>query len=357
MKQVNVGLEDNGYPILIKQSLLAEIGPELKHRNIGNKFIIISDEYVANLYAQDLIASCQGAGLDIHLLTFPRGEESKKLATIETLCRQLAQLGVDRQAVLLALGGGVTGDITGFIAAIYMRGIKFVQVPTSLLAQVDSSVGGKTGVDIPEGKNLIGSFYQPQAVFVDTNVLQSLPAEEFRNGLAEVIKYGVIYDADFFNFLATNREAILAMDFPVVEAVIARCCTIKAEVVMADEKEADLRRILNYGHTLGHAVEAASDFNIAHGVAVGLGMVAANKLAVSHGILAPERAERIQSVIEDFGLPSQIPAHLNRQRMVDYLQTDKKSVDGKPFFILPSQIGKVIITNEVEPDIITMALA
>ncbi len=356
MKQVEVGLDDRAYPILIMQGLLKEIGTELKHRSLGNKFVIISDDHVAGLYAEGIVTSCRDSGLDVQLLTFPRGEESKNLTVIDNLCRKLAQLGIDRHGVLIALGGGVTGDITGFVAAIYMRGIKFVQVPTTLLAQVDSSVGGKTGVDIPEGKNLVGAFYQPQCVFIDTDVLQSLPKDELLNGLAEVLKYGVIYDADFFNFLGNNRIAILDMDMTVVEAVIARCCTIKAEVVMADEKEADLRRILNYGHTLGHAVEAASDFAIPHGMAVSMGMVAVNKLAVAGGLLTPERAERIQSVIDAFGLPIEIPAHLDRQRMVDYLQTDKKSVGGRPFFVLPTQIGKVVISDDVETSIIVEAL-
>ena len=356
MKQVDVGLDERAYPILIKQGLLTEIGPDLKHRELGNRFVIISDDQVAALYGHTVLTSCQEAGLDCELITFPHGEEAKNLGTVDKLCRKLAQLGVDRKGVLVALGGGVTGDITGFVAAIYMRGIKFVQIPTSLLAQVDSSVGGKTGVDIPEGKNLVGAFYQPQCVYIDPTVLQQLPRQEYLAGLAEVLKYGVIYDGDFFNFLVSNRAMVLELEMTVVEAMIARCCTIKAEVVMADEREADLRRILNYGHTLGHAVEAASDFTIVHGLAVAMGMVAVNKIAVANGLLSEDRQQRIKDTIAAYDLPTQIPAELDRDQMLAFLQTDKKTVGGRPFFVLPTQIGKVIISDDVEPGIIRDAL-
>lgn len=348
MKQLQVGLEDRAYPILIKEGLLSEIGQELKLRQIAKRYIIIADDHVAELFGGHLVESLRNADIPVDLLTFPHGEASKNLATVEKLTSSLAQLGIDRQDALIALGGGVTGDITGFLAAIYMRGISFVQVPTSLLAQVDSSVGGKTGVDIPEGKNLIGCFYQPKCVFIDSSVLSELPREELLNGLAEVVKYGVIYDSDFFNFLVANQKAILGLDPAVIEAVIAHCCTIKAQVVEADERESDLRRILNYGHTLGHAVEAASDFTIAHGKAVSMGMVAVNSISVKKSLLPEDKAQRIKDVLANFGLPVVIPADLDRRQMKDFLKTDKKSVDGKPFFILPIQIGKALITDDVE---------
>lgn len=357
MKQLQVGLEDRAYPILIKEGVLSEIGQELKLKQIAKRYIIIADDNVAELFGGHVVESLRNVDISVDLLTFPHGESSKNLATVEKLASSLAQLGVDRQDALIALGGGVTGDITGFLAAIYMRGIPFVQVPTSLLAQVDSSVGGKTGVDIPEGKNLVGCFYQPKCVFVDTAVLKELPHEELLNGLAEVVKYGVICDSDFFNFLVTNQKAILSLEPTVVEAMVAHCCTIKAQVVEADEREADLRRILNYGHTLGHAVEAASNFTIAHGMAVSMGMVAVNTIAIKKSLLAEDKAARVKGLLQGFGLPVDIPADLDRLQMKEFLKTDKKSVGGRPFFVLPIQIGKVIITDDVEDAFIEEAFA
>ncbi|MBI4791161.1 MAG: 3-dehydroquinate synthase [Deltaproteobacteria bacterium] len=356
MKIIEVGLGNRSYPIMAAAGLLAGIGQDLRQRAIAKRYVVVADDRVAGLYGNQLMDSLAGAGLSCELLTFAHGEASKNMTTIAGLASSLARLGVDRKDCLIALGGGVTGDITGFVAAIYMRGIPFVQVPTTLLAQVDSSVGGKTGVDIPEGKNLVGVFYQPRAVYIDSRVLSSLPLAELLNGLAEVIKYGVIYDREFFDFLAANREQILALQLPVVEEVIVRCCWIKAAVVAADEKEADLRRILNYGHTLGHAVEAASQFAIAHGMAVAMGMVAANKLAMAKSLLAPQEAERISRLVADFGLPVAIPAELDRQLMKSFLKTDKKTVAGRPFFVLPTCVGKVIITDDVAEELIDQAL-
>jgi 3-dehydroquinate synthase len=229
-----------------------------------------------------------------------------------------------------------------------MRGIPFIQIPTTLLAQVDSSVGGKTGVDIPEGKNLVGTFYQPKAVFIDTDVLATLPEQELLGGLAEVIKYGVIWDADFFDFLAKEREAVLGCERRSISRVIARCCEIKAAVVERDEKEGDLRRILNYGHTLGHAVEAASNFSLIHGLAIAIGMRAAADLAVLGGHLPREEAEKIRQLLTDYGMETAVPAELDRGRIKDYLQIDKKTIAGRVFFVLPTEIGKVIITDQVD---------
>lgn len=355
MKQLQVGLDDRAYPILIKEGLLREVGQELKLRQIAKRYIIIADDHVAELFGGHVVESLRNADIPVDLLTFPHGEGSKNLATVEKLSRSLAKLGVDRKDALIALGGGVTGDITGFLAAIYMRGISFVQIPTTLLAQVDSSVGGKTGVDIPEGKNLVGCFYQPECVFIDSAVLKDLPREELLNGLAEVVKYGVIYDLDFFNFLVANKKSILDLEPAVIEAVIAHCCNIKARVVEADEREMDLRRILNYGHTLGHAVEAASNFTIAHGMAISMGMVAVNTLAVKKSLLTEDKAQRVRDVLEGFGLPVDIPPELDRQQMKDFIKTDKKSVGGKPFFVLPIQIGKVVITDDVDEALIIEA--
>ena len=357
MKTLTVGLDDRSYPIVIKNGVLREIGSRLAAAPVGRRYFVVSDDRVAPLYGNLLVNSLQSAGLQVELLTFPHGEENKHLLTIAALASRLAEKGTDRKDALIALGGGVTGDVVGFLAAIYMRGIPFVQVPTTLLSQVDSSVGGKTGVDIPEGKNLVGVFYQPKAVFIDSEVLKSLPYAELLNGLAEVIKYGVIYDADFFERLGRKRDDILAMDLTVLEEIIFRCCEIKAAVVAADEKESDLRRILNFGHTIGHAVEGASGYTLAHGMAVAIGMAAVARLAVKKGTFSDTEARRVINLIGDYGMPIDIPAELDRQTIRQYLKTDKKAVGGRPFFVLPTAIGKVIITDEVEDILLDQVLA
>lgn len=356
MRTVQVGLGDRAYDIVIKAGLLAAIGQDLKARNMAKRYVVVADDRVAGLFGERLLASLSAAGLNADCITFSHGEASKNLATIGELASRLAQLGVDRKDGLIALGGGVTGDMTGFLASIYMRGIPFVQIPTTLLAQVDSSVGGKTGVDIPEGKNLIGTFYQPRRVYIDSEVLRELPEAEMLNGLAEVIKYGVIYDAPFFAELQAERAAILARELPVLEAVIARCCAIKAAVVAADEKEADLRRILNFGHTIGHAVEAASGYTLAHGMAVSMGMAAVAGLAVRQELLPRAEAEALRQLLIDYGLPVVIPPHFDRNRIKGYLKTDKKSIGGRPFFVLPTAIGKVVITDDVREELIDEVL-
>ena len=346
-KMVQVGLGERSYPILIEKGLLDRVGLDLRQKMIAKRYAVISDDHVADLYGERLLSGLTSAGLAAELITFPRGEESKNLRTLALLASELASGGFDRKDGLIALGGGVTGDLTGFLASVYMRGIPFIQVPTSLLAQVDSSVGGKTGVDIPEGKNLVGTFYQPRAVYIDTEVLRTLPLPELLGGLAEVIKYGVIADADFFRFLETHRDAILDLDEEVITAMIARCCEIKAWVVARDEREGDLRRILNFGHTIGHAIEAASDFILIHGLAVAMGMAAVADLAVRTGHLPAADAQRLKELLRAFGMPDIIPPNLDRQRLKGYLKTDKKTVGGRVFFVLPTEIGKVVITDQV----------
>ncbi len=347
-KTVQVGLGERSYPIIIRAGLLSTIGRDLQERSIAKRYGIISDDHVASPYGGQLMESLVEVGIPAELITFPRGEESKNLATIAELSSELARRNFDRKDGLIALGGGVTGDITGFLASIYMRGIPFVQVPTTLLAQVDSSVGGKTGVDIPEGKNLVGTFYQPRAVYIDTAVLHTLPGEELLGGLAEVIKYGVIADADFFRFLEENRAAILSLDQSTITETISRCCEIKAWVVEQDEREGDLRRILNFGHTIGHAIEAASDFKLIHGLAVAMGMCAIAELAARTGHLNRDDTARIIRLIRDYGMPVSIPAELDRSRIKGYLKTDKKTVGGRVFYVLPETIGKVVITDQIK---------
>lgn len=353
---IEVGLGERSYPIMIERGILRRMGRDLKKRKIAKRYGIIADDRVAALFGERLLDALRAEDLAVELITFAPGEASKNLKTIAGLAGRLASLGFDRADGLIALGGGVAGDMCGFLASIYMRGIPFVQVPTTLLAQVDSSVGGKTGVDIPEGKNLVGTFYQPRCVYIDTAVLESLPAAELVNGLAEVIKYGVIYDSEFFDFLDKNRSRIMDLETEPLTEVIGRSCEIKALVVARDEREGDLRRILNFGHTIGHAVEAASDYSIAHGTAVAIGMVAAATIARRMGLLEASEAERIRRLISDYRMELAVPAHLDRQRIRQYLLTDKKTVGGRIFFVLPTAVGKVTITDQVGEEDIDAAL-
>ncbi len=347
MQELQVGLGDRSYPIIIQDGCLQRVGDDLRQRNIAKRYGVVADDLVAGLYGDTVMAGLKAAGIDADLLIFPHGEANKTLQTVGDLASRLAQLGFDRQDALIGLGGGVTGDIAGFLASSYMRGIPFVQIPTTLLAQVDSSVGGKTGVDIPEGKNLVGAFYQPKAVYIDISVLGTLPREELLGGLAEVIKYGIIYDKAFFQFLRDNHRGILDLEAELIKHTIHTCCRIKAEVVSADEREGGYRRILNYGHTIGHAVEGASDYSIIHGLAVSIGMVAAARLAVLNGLLAKEDCREIISVLQLYNMPVEVPKNLDRARIKRYLLSDKKTVGGKVFYVLPTAIGKTVITDQV----------
>ncbi|TKB09373.1 3-dehydroquinate synthase [Desulforhopalus sp. IMCC35007] len=356
MAELTVGLGDRSYPIIIEKGCLERIGDDLKKRAIGNRYCVVADDRVAEIYGPQLMKTLAGAGLKAEIITFPMGEANKNLATVATLASQLARLGFDRKDAIIAFGGGVSGDIAGFLASSYMRGIPFVQIPTTLLAQVDSSVGGKTGVDIPEGKNLVGAFYQPKAVYIDIDVLSTLPKEELLGGLGEVIKYGVIRDREFFDYLLEAREAILQLDPASLEKVIFTCCKIKADVVSEDEREGGVRRILNYGHTIGHAVEGASDYSIIHGLAVSIGMVAAANLAVLNNVMPKEEAGQVVQILTDYKMPITVPGELDRRRIKEYLLTDKKTVAGTVFFVLPTTIGNTIITDKVTESQIDMVL-
>lgn len=356
MSILQIDLGDRSYPIIIQCGYLKEIGKDLQEKKIGNRYGVIVDERVGVLYGDTFMGMLRSAGIDAELLTFPCGEASKSLQTIGDLAGRLARLGFDRKDALIGFGGGVTGDLTGFLASSYMRGIPFVQVPTTLLAQVDSSVGGKTGVDIPEGKNLVGSFYQPQVVYIDIALLKTLPREEMLGGLAEVIKYGVIWDADFFQFLCENRQGILQLEDELIVKTVYTCCRIKAEVVSQDEREGGIRRILNYGHTIGHAVEGSSDYAIIHGLAVAIGMAAAARLAVSAGLLAHEEAQKIIDALVAYGMPVDIPKNLDRNRIKKYLLADKKTVGGKVHYVLPTEIGKTCIVADLDEKLVEQVL-
>jgi len=357
MKKLVVGLGDRSYPIIIDNNCLGRIGEDLAIRKIGNKYCIIADETVAGLYGKTVMNSLAEHGIAVDLVTFPAGEKSKNLSTFSTLTRSLAQKKIDRKDAVIALGGGVTGDLAGFVAASYMRGIPFIQIPTTLLSQVDSSVGGKTGVDIPEGKNLVGAFYQPKIVYIDPNVLATLDKDEILGGMAEVIKYGVIRDKEFFMFLSAEKDKILALDNDTVKEVIYTCCSIKADVVAEDEHESNIRRILNYGHTIGHAVEAESNFTLIHGKAVAIGMVAAARIAEMKGVLSKDTSALIEKVLCDYGLPTEVPDSFDRGAIKTFILSDKKVVSGRVSYILPKNIGTVIITEDVDEAHVDFALS
>ncbi len=356
MPELQVGLGERSYPIIIKSGCFSDVASYLLANRIGNKYGLVYDSKVADLYGDRLFSSLRASGVDVKRFVFPQGEVSKTLQTIGNLASLLAQNGFDRRDGLIALGGGVTGDLVGFLASSYMRGIPFLQIPTTLLAQVDSSVGGKTGVDIPEGKNLLGAFYQPQNVFIDTALLSTLPKKELLGGMAEVIKYSIIRDGDFFDFLVTKREQILALEDKTIEEMVYTCCKIKADVVAEDEREGNIRRILNFGHTIGHALEAASDYSLIHGFAVSIGMVTASRLAVYAGYLDNDICRKITGILKEYNLPREIPANIDRRAIKKYLLTDKKIVDGRVNYVLPTAIGATIITDSIAPELVDKVL-
>ena len=308
METVRVELGERSYDIEIGTGTLGGLGAKMKALGLSGRVGVVTNETVGPLYAGAVLESLTGAGFAPLLLEIPDGEEYKSLAWAWHLYDRLLSARFDRKCALVALGGGVIGDLTGFVAATYMRGIPFVQVPTTLLSQVDSSVGGKTGVNHPLGKNMIGAFYQPRYVLADVATLNTLPQEEFLSGMAEVVKYGVIYDPAFFEFIETSREAILNKDPDTLCRMIKRSCEIKADVVGKDERESGLRAILNFGHTAGHAVESLTSYTgYRHGEAVAIGMVVAARLAHKSGLCGREVEARVESLLSAIGLPVKMP--------------------------------------------------
>jgi len=350
MHIVKVNLGDRSYDIEIGTSL-GQAGEQLRGLDLGKKIALVTNPTVKKLYGQRVVDALKAAGFLVMSIEIPDGEQHKTLDWANSIYTALLINGFDRKSALVALGGGVIGDLTGFGAATYMRGIPFIQIPTTLLAMVDSSVGGKTGVNHPMGKNMIGAFYQPMKVLMDLSVLKTLPKEELLAGLAEVIKYGVIADEALFAYLDKNRESILALDPDALTHIIRRSCEIKADVVSKDERESGLRAILNFGHTVGHAVENAENYTMRHGYAVAIGMVYASRLAYRTGLCDASVPERVERLIKAYGLPVNLAA-LSRKpsvtELMDTMQIDKKAEGGKVKFILPKKIGEVVITKEWE---------
>ncbi|MDH5527633.1 MAG: 3-dehydroquinate synthase [Nitrospirota bacterium] len=343
METVTVGLGERAYDILIGNSTLPDLGTRCKALGLGTRVAIVTNPTVGAHYLAPTRNALADAGFDVSVCELPDGERYKNTDSINTIYDHLVDRRLDRGSFLVALGGGVIGDMTGFAAATFLRGIPFVQVPTTVVAQVDSSVGGKTGVNHPRGKNLIGAFHQPRLVLMDLDMLGTLPHRELLAGIAEVVKYGVIEDADFFDFLNANAKPLLALEPGVTARVVRRCCELKAQVVADDERETSGRRaILNYGHTVGHAIEAVTGYKeYLHGEAVGLGMVAAARIAHRLGRLAEAESEAQRALLERFGLPTEIPQHLDRAAIADAMGLDKKVASGKIRLILADRIGHV----------------
>ena len=351
---IPVSLPQNSYNIAIAPQSLSEIGTWLTSdtvKKLGKKALLVSNAAIFKQYGQPVIDSLTQAGFSVATCILPAGERYKTPATLQKIYDAALKHRLERSSVMIALGGGIVGDMTGFAAATWLRGIAVVQVPTSLLAMVDAAIGGKTGVNHPKGKNLIGAFHQPRLVLIDPQVLATLPAREFRAGMAEVIKYGIIWDADLFASLeqAKRLDQIRYVATERLQEILERSAQAKAHVVSKDEKESGLREILNYGHTIGHAVESLTGYRVVnHGEAVAIGMVAAGRIAVEMGLWTQEECDRQHALIEKTGLPTRLPEGLDIAAIVDSLQTDKKVQAGKVRFVLPRHIGTVVVTDQVE---------
>ena len=336
---VMVALGDRSYRILIGSNSLSCLGETLRGLNLGKRVALITNPTVGKLYLQNIRVSLETAGFTVNAIEIPDGEEFKNLDTLASIYAGLVAAGLDRGSFIVALGGGVVGDVAGFAAASYLRGIPFVQVPTTLLAQVDSSVGGKTGVNLPLGKNLVGAFYQPSLVMIDVETLSTLPEREYVGGLAEVVKYGIVLDKELFGFVEENVSQVLQRDAGVLATIVSRCCRIKANVVSQDERESGLRAVLNYGHTLGHAVETLTGYlRYTHGEAVAIGMVAAASYSQRCGLAEPGETLRVRKLIESLGLPTE-PPRFSADEYVSAILRDKKVRDGGITFVCNRDIG------------------
>ena len=349
MANLQVNLGARSYPIVISSSalapaeLLASLAPHIKAQQV----VIVTNPTVAELYC-DALRTALADEYQLHIITIPDGEQYKNLDSFQEINTQLLEIEAARDTTIIALGGGVVGDLAGFVAACYQRGVGFIQVPTTLLAQVDSSVGGKTAINHPLGKNMIGAFYQPRAVIIATNTLTTLPQREFAAGMAEVIKYGIIYDPDFFDWIEANAQALQALRESALQYAIGRCCEIKAEIVALDEKETGIRALLNLGHTFGHAIEAEQGYGSwLHGEAVAAGIVIASRVARNKNWLSETDFRRITALLAEFNLPVSKPTAMHYPDFMKHMRRDKKVVSGAIRFVIPTAIGKATVTSEV----------
>ncbi|BET41373.1 3-dehydroquinate synthase [Atlantibacter hermannii] len=357
MEQLTVTLGERSYPITIAAGLFNEPASFWPLR-AGDQTMLVTNETLAPLYLDKVRRVLEQAGVNVDQVILPDGEQHKSLAVLETVFSALLQKPHGRDTTLVALGGGVIGDLTGFAAACYQRGVRFIQVPTTLLSQVDSSVGGKTAVNHPLGKNMIGAFYQPASVVVDLDCLQTLPPRELSSGLAEVIKYGIILDDAFFDWLEANLDAVMALDTTAMAYCIRRCCELKAEVVAADERESGLRALLNLGHTFGHAIEAEMGYgNWLHGEAVAAGMVMAARTAQRLGQFHEDDIQRIITLLKRAGLPVNGPQSMAPAAYLPHMMRDKKVLAGELRLVLPLAIGKSEVRGGVSHDLVLSAIA
>jgi 3-dehydroquinate synthase len=349
MIEIPVNLSSRSYRILVGAGALAAAGSELGKLRLGRKIALVSDPTIMPLHGDTVVGSLRAAGFEVTEILLPAGEQAKTLEVARSGWESLLDAGCDRTSTVVALGGGAVGDLAGFVAATYMRGINFVQIPTTLLAQVDASIGGKTAIDHPRAKNLIGAFHQPRLVLVDPAVLTTLPELEFRSGLAEVIKHGIVLDAEYFADLESCRPELLRRELATLTRVVAGSCRIKAEVVERDEREAELRHVLNYGHTIGHALEAVTSFGRwAHGEAVSLGMVAEARIAERLGIAKYHTTERQVQLLRAVGLPVS-GLEVAPADVLEALRRDKKSRDGRVPFVFAPEIGSFRLVFDVPP--------
>jgi len=358
MRTVQVPLGARSYDIKIGGGLLERIGSHCRKLGLGKRCAIISDTTVSPLFGPRVEASLNAAGFHTHTINIFAGEQSKNLRSVNACYTELARHRLERNSFIVALGGGVVGDLAGFVASTYLRGVPFVQAPTTLLAQVDSSVGGKVGINLRAGKNLVGSFYQPRIVLCDLDTLNTLPDRELRAGLAEVIKYGIIRDRRFFNWLEKNLEPLLRREPKALARAIAISCRIKADVVAADEKEGGLRAILNFGHTIGHAIEAITSYGAyLHGEAISIGQVLAARLSSELLGLPPGEADRIQRLFEAAGLPTTIKlSPAQKKKLFAAMRLDKKVSGGEIKFVLARRLGSVEFGQSVPDELIQRVL-
>lgn len=349
---IRVELGDRSYPVIVEPGLLAEVPERLAELTPARRFVVVSHPKLMDLYGNALAGGLRAAGLDVSVAEVPAGEKSKSLAMTGRLYNAMAAAGLDRHGAVLALGGGVIGDLAGFAAATWLRGVDLVQIPTTLLAMVDSAIGGKTGVNLPIGKNLVGAFHQPRAVLADPDVLASLPARDIRSGMAEVIKYGVIRDAALFAFLEREMPRCLTLEPEALARVIADSAACKAAVVSADEHEGGLRAILNYGHTAGHAIEKAAGYRrLRHGEAIGLGMSAAARIGHALGVTPMDAVDRIEALVGAARLPLRIPSGIAVETLMKTIAFDKKAKGGSVKWVMAEAIGKVRTGVEVPPEV------
>jgi 3-dehydroquinate synthase len=354
--RIPVRTSSRSYEVLVERGLLRHASAALqKIIPDRSKAFLLTSEPILALWGDSLKASLAASGRAFEVLAMPDGESAKRFGTVEKLAARMTGLGADRRSVVIALGGGVVGDVGGFLASIFMRGVPVLQVPTTLVAQVDSAIGGKTGVNLVSGKNLIGTFHQPLAVLADPEVLSTLPEREYRSGLFEAMKYGVIRNPEIFELMEPQRDALLRRDSELLERLIVECIKVKADVVSADEREGGERRILNFGHTIGHALESATRYqHFLHGEAVGWGMIAAAVIGREMRITEPGTAQRIISLVLSYGrLP---PVNVTGKRVLKLIQTDKKTIGGVPHFILATGMGKVEVVSTVPASAVVTAV-